>query len=1770
MKNKILRKIFAISCAIVLFFSVTAETLAKLQHTEKDATQAFGIAQRHASNYLNGKEYTIGGQPVELQYIVDGRTAYRVFAGASQASGDFETAIICLDKDGNFPHEPNSQNDGQYKSLGNIQESGIANKESLQWLVDNALIPEDIPEMQDQKIAEIFASLIESTKNDVNPLRVEDVKSVLTKDDIMIALQVAAWSVTNGYTMNNIKGNDGTNESSLLGNSIFGKNKGEFIKVMVEYYKAGMISHSSGNTQGTDPGFLNGEPRFVEQESDIFLGEFQLKNATKDYTINFEFFDGEGNKLEKVDYLLLNGNTTSSEILAPTKEDLNGKSFYIRLDRKTKARKVKITLMPKMISGTSVGTVWSTGKEGDQQLLSIEREPVTPQPISIEKEFEPTPVEYVYDAALRKHISNIIYYNKVTNTSNVINVDGTNSRKPVEVATPNSDYNEYAYEHRKDPLLLNIDDPNVQVIVVYTMTVYNEAKEPMIIKSITDYLPPKGLEFKPGVDEEDPRYAYNNHYGWVYNSSTNSVSTDFLKDSQIDGVGTDGKLKSEIVQIALDVTDEAKGRIVTNIAEISGYETVPAGSEDHDSGYKEDRVKKRKVILPKTEEEWENYNGYDNDDVSGSGYYKGQEDDDDFEKITVKGNMDIALRKNITHVNGKQVNPNRIGTIDVSPLMPQTDGIDDTPFRSIDTSLGATANYSADKKTPPVNVKAGDLVTYKIRLLNEGQVDMYATEVKDFLPDGLAFLPEYNDNVSNGWVVDSGGTLKSLAEVDINNQVTNSSLYNVERANAKAYVGPVVIRSTKHKDTVLKPFNKSTGVLDDSVFLQLTCLVVEPSDLDDEKILRNISVISKYGDSSNEEVKSDGTDSKADNIDEYEDFSIPDAEDDEDYDDVIITKEVNFYDLALQKYITKLTAADGTVKTIPSDQARNCEVVSVDALVNRSKENPRADATYSLKKDPKVFIEDGDIVTYTIQVFNEGTQDAVVKEIVDSLPKGLEFVKFEKNTDGTYKSGSKVNYDNGWEEFTENSSTGWTTGVRTIITDQDKFLIKAFDKTGATTKDNKGLSSIEVELELKVNLSSLSEEEKAEIMISGIKNWAEIKEDDGDDNDSRTNNKSQNEDDDDYDVIIPNIYDLALQKAVTEVIGSDMKAKTIPSNEKRIITVENTDNLKNRGTNGKANATYKINKELPVSVADGDYVIYTIRVFNEGRQAAKVQEVIDNVPLGLEFVPYETNTDGSYKSGSKTNHTYNWKPIKDKTIGWTEGYYSDYLKDKTIPAFDNSQSNGTKKEKGLSYEDVKIEFRVNLAKLTKEQKQQINKNGIENIAEITNDDGSDNDSDPDNKDPKEDDIDTDLIIPKEFDLALRKFIVETSDGYSTFEDRIPEVTYKNGTLTYNHEKDPVIVYKDTIITYCITVYNEGTQDGYAAEITDDIPKGLRFVKDSEINNDYRWVMYDANGKETNNPEEAVKIKTDYLSKEQESKPQENLIRAFDPSKEINTSDEENLNPDFRQVYVEFKVVKSPTEEPKVMINTAEISEDTDENGNPVEDVDSHPGNNDPEEDDIDTEAVEMKYFDLSLLKYVTKVYVTEDGVTKEIETGYNGLENPEPMVKIELNSKKLSTTEIKYLYTIKVTNEGEIEGYAKEITDRIPVGLAFVAEDNTEWGWKVSEDGMVTTDYTKDKLLKPGQSTEVPIVLRWVKDPNNMGVKVNVAEITEDENEFNIPDIDSTPNNNVDGEDDQDNALVMLTVTTGSAPIYLTLIISVMAILGTGSYLIWRYVLKRD
>ena len=54
-----------------------------------------------------------------------------------------------------------------------------------------------------------------------------------------------------------------------------------------------------------------------------------------------------------------------------------------------------------------------------------------------------------------------------------------------------------------------------------------------------------------------------------------------------------------------------------------------------------------------------------------------------------------------------------------------------------------------------------------------------------------------------------------------------------------------------------------------------------------------------------------------------------------------------------------------------------------------------------------------------------------------------------------------------------------------------------------------------------------------------------------------------------------------------------------------------------------------------------------------------------------------------------------------------------------------------------------------------------------------------------------------------------------------------------------------------------------------------------------------------------------------------------------------------------------------------------------------------------------------------------------------------------------------------------------------------------------------------------------------------------MGLKTNIAEISQDDNEFDLPDIDSVPDNFKDGEDDIDDAPVMLTVALGLSLIHI-------------------------
>ena len=316
---------------------------------------------------------------------------------------------------------------------------------------------------------------------------------------------------------------------------------------------------------------------------------------------------------------------------------------------------------------------------------------------------------------------------------------------------------------------------------------------------------------------------------------------------------------------------------------------------------------------------------------------------------------------------------------------------------------------------------------------------------------------------------------------------------------------------------------------------------------------------------------------------------------------------------------------------------------------------------------------------------------------------------------------------------------------------------------------------------------------------------------------------------------------------------------------------------------------------------------------------------------------------------------------------------------------------------------------------------------------------------------------------------------------------------------------------------------------------------MQFVPDTETNILYGWVV----------SEDGKTITTDYLSS---AKSANNVIKGF-----IRDTME---TPDYKDVKVVFKVTEEQLPEDRILINIAEIAKDSNEYG--TADTDSVPNNDTDGEDDIDIEKVKVQYFDLALLKWVNKVIVTENGTTTERETGHTGLENPEPIVKVELDKKKLSKTTVKFEYTIKITNEGQIAGYAKEISDYIPEGLEFVAEDNPLW---TQVEGKVTTNQLQNTLLQPGEYALVTILLTWKNDENNLDLKINTAEISEDYNDYGSKDIDSTPNNKVDGEDDIDTAPVILQLKTGQDRIYYVLMATILVTIIGGVALIKKFVL---
>ena len=1615
-------------------------------------------------------------------YKQAGKQVWKIaqYDSLTDATADLSKTIYCIKAGPGFGSEDMSTGGKQrvstYNQKFNLRDYSSIEKpynlvlptgenyNKLLWLLDNFYV---IPEIDNKAEREEFL------KNKIPNERYD----LLTNDDIDVVQQLAIWYFTNAgteyqydfiqlyrNTLINVD-SDYKNLSDLLGED--GQAEQDAISALYEYYITNADgNYTSKNITTTPIEFIKDNAQMQTIGENFVAGPYRINQILDiDFNVDASFTDMNDNPITPT--LAIKDEEGNIEQTDKNLKELMGTDFYLVMPISSDLTGIKINIKSSYESRTV--TYWSAenAPNTEQPVVIIEETPYT---------FSDTTsivVQRPFDLALRKFITQV----------NGIDVSSRQPQVDVSALKAGTDTTA-TYNHAKNPIKVNVGD-----IVTYTIRVYNEGNKNGYVSQITDHLP-EGLEFI--VDDE-----INIRYGWKLASSSDlkTITTNFLsKDNEtvdkqnIINAFDGSNLSYKDVQIRCKVVSvDPMPTKLTNIAEITGF-------TDEDGNEVTDRDSQKSNINLPVGTDLENYK--DPEINRGEEYIPGQQDDDDFEKLILK-EFDLSLRKFITSLNGTQIT-NREPNVDLTTLK---------------AGSSTTAIYNHTKS--PVKVTLGDEVEYTIRVYNEGEVDGYVSQITDYLPDQLEFVPDNEINKQYGWTQDEA----------------NSKIIRTD-----------YLSKAKETETNANKILAFDGTNISYKEVKIICRVISTDSMPTK--ITNIAEISGFTDAAGNTVTD--RDSQENNIqlpsdlpgykdDEINKSYVPGQQDDDDFEKLMIKE----FDLSLRKFITEINDEDITNREPEVDVTELAAGTSTTAIYNHTK--------------APIAIETGDIIIYTIRVYNEGDVDGYATQITDHLPEQLEFIQ-----------DNELNIKYGWVQDTSNNKI-----IRTNYLSKDNEqaegdnLIYAFNGSDLDYKD--------VQIACKVI--------QTEPMPNKITNIAEITDftnsngEDVIDRDSQENNVQIPEDlpgyqdnemskdyipgqqdDDDFEKLTLKLFDLSLRKFITKVNETNITS--------RIPQVDITPLRDGSSTT----AIYNHSKE-PVDVTIGSIVEYTIRIYNEGDVDGYVSSIIDHIPEQLEYLPAnETNVKYGWvmldNNGNETKSVTEAKTLKTNYLSKENEASSG---ENLISAFDGTT---------VYYKDVKIAFKVVKTEPMPEK--------ITNIAEIANftdkdgNDTTDRDSQENNvqipedlpgyKDNEinkdyvpgqQDDDDFEKVNIVEFDLSLRKFITAVNDTEVT--NREPEVDItplinKTGTTAiYNHSKDPVLVSNGNFVTYTIRVYNEGEVDGYANRIKDDIPEGLEFLPENEINKEYRWVMIDEEGNVTEDIESAVAIETDYLSKEQEKEKNSNLISAFNGDKL-----------DYKDVKVAFKVTEPNTSD-RIIINQAQISEDSDKDGNEVEDKDSTPDVWNEGEDDQDIEKVKVQYFDLSLRKWVTEAIVIKNGEQTITQTGHKAEDDPESIVSVDLKDKDIKDVTVKFKYSIRVTNEGNIAGYVKEIKDYIPEGLIFVAEDNQLWT-QLDEDTIITTQ-TENILLEPGESTEVEVVLTWDKEKQYFGLMNNIAEISKDDNDFDSPDVDSTPDNQKQGEDDIDDAPVMVTVKTGQIIMYIAISMVVLLAIFGGIILIKKFVL---
>ncbi len=195
---------------------------------------------------------------------------------------------------------------------------------------------------------------------------------------------------------------------------------------------------------------------------------------------------------------------------------------------------------------------------------------------------------------------------------------------------------------------------------------------------------------------------------------------------------------------------------------------------------------------------------------------------------------------------------------------------------------------------------------------------------------------------------------------------------------------------------------------------------------------------------------------------------------------------------------------------------------------------------------------------------------------------------------------------------------------------------------------------------------------------------------------------------------------------------------------------------------------------------------------------------------------------------------------------------------------------------------------------------------------------------------------------------------------------------------------------------------------------------------------------------------------------------------------------------------------------------------------------------------VDLGLKDIEKFDIKISNAISKINVIDGKNSKNYDFNSN-------KALVSLSNPMNSTLIIEYLINVK--NEGNIEGYVTSIENFIPKDIKFVSELNQNW--YIDSNGNAVNKSIANKLLKPGETESIKLVLIKELKENDKQLIHSETKIKETYNKYGLEKVKRLSGINDEIADlvisKKENKILQVTIIT----IFLT---TIFALIGLYSY----------